>query len=245
MSSINKAEGKSKQGERMHLASRDFSLAFILLISSLALFACRQDMHDQPKYRPLRASDFFPDGQSARPLVAGTVARGQLREDLQYYTGKTAKFGITRLGSNTSSLPASEPVQPGAPSLFSALKGYVTTFPFPITREVLDRGQDRYNVFCTPCHDRVGTGQGMVVRRGYRRPPSFHMDRLRQAPAGYFFDVITNGFGAMPDYAAQILPEDRWAVVAYLRALQLSQYVPVSEIPLQKQAQLPAGGPTP
>jgi mono/diheme cytochrome c family protein len=97
------------------------------------------------------------------------------------------------------------------------------TFPFPITGEIMDRGQQRYDIYCAPCHDRVGNGLGMVVQRGYRQPPSLHLDRLRQAPAGHHFDVITNGFGAMPDYRAQIRPEDRWAIVAYLRALQLSQ----------------------
>jgi mono/diheme cytochrome c family protein len=100
----------------------------------------------------------------------------------------------------------------------------VTTFPFQITAPMMDRGQQKYNVYCAPCHDRVGTGAGMIVKRGYRQPQSFHIDRLRAAPPGHFYDVITNGFGAMPDYRAQIQPEDRWAVVAYIRALQLSQH---------------------
>jgi mono/diheme cytochrome c family protein len=163
----------------------------ILLVFVTA--ACRQDMHDQPKYEPLESSAFFRDGQASRPLVDGTVARGQLQDDEHLYTGKVD----------------------GQPA---------TTFPFPISGAMMDRGQERYNVYCAPCHDRVGNGVGMIVRRGYRQPQSFHIDRLRAAPPGHFYDVITNGFGAMPDYRAQIQPEDRWAIVAYIRALQLSQH---------------------
>jgi mono/diheme cytochrome c family protein len=171
------------------------------LLILLGAAGCRQDMHDQPRYEPLEASRFFPDGQASRPLVDGTVAREQLNDDEHLYTGKVN----------------------GQPA---------TTFPFEIGHENLDRGQQRYDVFCAPCHDRVGNGTGMIVRRGYRQPQSFHTDRLRQAPPGHFFDVITNGFGAMPDYRAQLRPEERWEVVAYIRALQLSQ---------QPQVQAPAG----
>jgi mono/diheme cytochrome c family protein len=116
----------------------------------------------------------------------------------------------------------------------------VTEFPFAITREVLDRGQGRYNIYCAPCHDRSGEGRGMVVQRGYRQPPSFHIDRLRQAPPGYVFDVITNGFGAMPDYRAQVTPEDRWAIVAYMKALQLSQHATTADVPEAERAKLNA-----
>jgi Cytochrome C oxidase, cbb3-type, subunit III len=114
----------------------------------------------------------------------------------------------------------------------------VDTFPFSVTLERLVRGQERYNIFCSPCHDRVGTGQGMIVRRGYRPPESFHIDRLRQAPAGYFFDVMTNGFGVMPDYAQQVHPEDRWTIVAYIRALQLSQHATLADVPQDQRQQL-------
>ena len=114
----------------------------------------------------------------------------------------------------------------------------VDTFPFAVTLERLARGQERYDIFCSPCHDRVGNGQGMIVRRGYRAPESFHIDRLRQAPAGYFFDVMTNGFGVMPDYAQQVHPEDRWAIVAYIRALQLSQYATLADVPKDQRQQL-------
>lgn len=162
--------------------------------------ACRQDMHDQPKYRPLRATTFFADGSSARPLVEGTIARGTLQEDEAFFTGKSGGAAVAEL-------------------------------PFAVDEHVLDRGQERFNIYCAPCHDRTGTGRGMVVQRGYRQPPSFHDERLRTAPAGHFFDVMTNGFGAMPDYRAQIAPRDRWAIVGYIRALQLSHRASPSDIP--------------
>jgi mono/diheme cytochrome c family protein len=179
------------------------------------LSGCRQDMHDQPKYIPLRPSDFFADGRSERPLVEGTVARGHLREDTALYHGKDA---------------AGKPV---------------TDFPFPVTKEVIQRGQNRFNIYCTPCHDRLGTGDGMIVRRGFRKPPSYHIDRLRQVPNGYIYDVITNGFGAMQDYSAQIEPRDRWAIVAYVRALQLSQNASPNDVPADARAQLQAGAAAP
>jgi len=166
----------------------------------LMLSGCRQDMHNQPKYRPLRASDFFRNGSSARPLVEGTVARGTLQEDEAFFTGKVG----------------------GTP---------IAEMPFAVDAQVLDRGEERYNIFCAPCHDSTGGGRGMVVQRGYRPPPSFHDERLRTAAPGHFFDVMTNGFGAMPDYRAQINPRDRWAIVAYIRALQLAQRASPSDIP--------------
>jgi mono/diheme cytochrome c family protein len=164
-------------------------------------------MADQPRYEPLSRSTFFGDDRAARPLVEGTVARGQLRSDEHLYTGKEGGK-------------------------------LVDTFPFPVTRAVLARGQERFNIFCAPCHDRMGMGQGMVVRRGYRAPPSMHIDRLRQMPAGHLFDVMTNGFGVMPDYVQQIQPEDRWAIVAYIRALQLSQHATLADVPEDQRQQL-------
>lgn len=188
------------------------TLTVVALGIAAGLTGCRQDMHDQPKYIPLRASSFFEDGRSARPIPAGTVARGHLDADVAFYTGK---------GPDGK---------------------YVDSFPFPITKEVLLRGQQRYNIYCTPCHDRLGTGNGMVVRRGFRHPPSYHIERLRQAPNGYIFDVITNGFGAMQDYSAQIEPADRWAIIAYERVLQLSQNATLNDVPAADRAQLNRGG---
>jgi mono/diheme cytochrome c family protein len=161
---------------------------------------CRIDMHVQPYYRPLSKSDFFSDARSARLPVDGTVARGDLREDSYFYTGK--------IGSN-----------PG------------DYMPFPVTADVLARGHERFNIYCTPCHGRVGDGQGFIPSRGFRRPPSYHIDRLRKVPIGYFFDVMTNGFGVMPDYSAQVSPEDRWKIAAYIRALQLSQNATAADLP--------------
>ena len=180
------------------------SLWLLLLCGSVA---CRQDMHDQPKYIPLRESAFFADHRSARPLVAGTVARGQLHEDPLLYAGKVN----------------------GADA---------TIFPFPIDEQVMARGQERFNIYCSPCHGRTGRGDGMVVRRGYRQPPTYHQDRLRDAPVGHFFDVMTNGFGAMPDYAAQVPPADRWAIAAYIRALQLSEHATVGDVPAGERSRL-------
>jgi hypothetical protein len=189
----------------------DFKLGLVLCLLG-ASAACRQDMQDQPKYIPLRPSDFFADGRSERPLVAGTVARGHLDDDTLLYTGKGPD---------------------GKPS---------NDFPFPVTKDLIERGQNRFNIYCTPCHGRLGNGDGMIVRRGYRKPPSYHIDRLRQVPNGYIYDVITNGFGAMPDYAAQIQPRDRWAIVSYVRALQLSQNASINDIPAGARAQLEQGG---
>ena len=113
-----------------------------------------------------------------------------------------------------------------------------TEFPFPITRAVLDRGRQRFEIYCTPCHGYVGDGDGVVVQRGFTAPPSYHSDRLRQAPVGHFFDVVTNGFGSMPSYATQVTVPDRWAIIAYIRALQLSQAAPLADVPPEARAQL-------
>ncbi len=114
-------------------------------------------------------------------------------------------------------------------------------FPYPVTAAVLARGRERFDIFCSPCHDRTGRGNGMIVRRGFRQPPSLHIDRLRQAPAGHFFDVITNGFGAMPDYRSQVPVRDRWAIVAYVRALQLSEQATLADVPVENRNELAPG----
>jgi hypothetical protein len=175
--------------------------ALVLSAAALAVVGCRQDMHDQPKYIPLRPSEFFADGRSERMPVEGTVARGHLRDNDPYlYTGK-----------------------------INGQDG--TVFPFPITERDLKRGQQRFAVYCTPCHSRMGDGNGMIVRRGYKPPPNWHDDKYRNMPIGHFFDVMTNGFGAMPDYSAQVGVEDRWRIAAYIRALQLSQHATLAEVP--------------
>jgi len=182
------------------------------LLALLALLpACRQDMHDQPRYEPHEQSDFFADGQASRLPIEGTVARGRLNEDPVFFTGMTGTGEL------------------------------VTELPIVLDATVLARGQERFNVYCSPCHDRTGSGNGMIVRRGFKRPESFHADRLRQSPPGYFFQVMTNGFAEMSGYRAQIEPAERWAIAAYVRALQLSQAVPVDLLTPADRQQLDAG----
>jgi mono/diheme cytochrome c family protein len=173
-------------------------LSPLLLLAILA--GCRQDMHDQPRFKPLAKSDFYADLRSARQPVEGTVARGQLHEDTYFYTGKVGNL-------------------------------FGDYMPFPVNEDVLARGQQRFNIYCAPCHSRTGDGNGMIVQRGFRAPPSYHTDRLRKAPLGYLFNVMTDGFGAMPDYAEQIPARDRWTIVAYIRALQLSQAATSADAP--------------
>jgi mono/diheme cytochrome c family protein len=203
---------------------------FAGVLLTCLLPACQQQMAVQPSYRPDQQSSFFPDGRAARPSIAGTVARGHLRTDLALYTGKR-----TRQDYN-SGLPAAligaEGVNILGPlaAVAAEEKNYVDTFPFPVTRDVLEHGRDRYMIYCVVCHDALGTGQGKIVERGYTRPPSYHIARLREVPVGHFFDVITNGYGSMPDYKQQIPPQDRWAIAAYLRALQWSQHFPIKEM---------------
>ena len=178
-----------------------------VLAMTVTLGACRQDMHDAPRYEPLEASAFFDNGGSARTLVANTVPRGYLREDEFLYTGRVSGQ-------------------------------FANMFPMAVTADVMARGQERYNVFCSPCHGRTGVGNGMIVQRGFRQPPSYGEQRLRDAPAGYFFDVMTNGFGAMQDYAAQVPVADRWAITAYIRALQLSMNATVADVPADRRSDL-------
>jgi mono/diheme cytochrome c family protein len=174
---------------------------------------CRQDMHDAPRYDPLEASPVLANGSSAQPLVEGTVARGFLNDDELLQTGKVDS-------------------QPAA------------MFPFVMSRADLDRGQERYNIYCSPCHDRRGEGNGMVIQRGFQRPPpTYHSDRLRQAAPGYLYDVITNGFATMQDYRAQIPTDDRWRIVAYVRALQLSHNAMASDVPAGEMDTLNAPAP--
>jgi mono/diheme cytochrome c family protein len=186
-----------------------------------------QQMANQPAYRPLQASSFFPDGRSARPLVPGTVARGDLRADTAFYTGLSGK---TDEQTRAAGVVATAGHPLGAAALFIAADPYEEKFPLPITEKLLQRGQERFNIFCAVCHDRAGTGEGMVKQRGFTPPPSFHQPRLRQARLGYFFSVITRGYGAMPDYASQIPPPDRWAIVLYVRTLQIREHAPVARL---------------
>jgi hypothetical protein len=227
---------------------RSTALAACLLVP----IACQQRMAEQPSYKPLDPSTFFADERSARPLVSGTVARGHLRTDLHLFVGKKqgARTGAALIGIAAA---GTVPVASTLASLGrSEYLDDVDTFPFPVTRNVLIRGQARYMIYCAVCHDPLGTGRGKIVERGYTPPPSYHIDRLRTAPVGHFFDVITNGYGSMPDHKEQISPRDRWAIIAYIRALQLSQHFPVKDLSDEmrrerdKQQKLSAnGGPSP
>ena len=199
--------GSWKLGVGSSSAASPACRVIAIVAMSVALVACRQDMHDAPRYEPLEESAFFASGGSARTLVPNTVPRGYLREDELLYTGKVSGQ-------------------------------FANVFPSPVTAAIMARGQERFNVFCSPCHGRTGVGNGMIVQRGFRQPPSFHEQRLKDAPAGYFFDVMTNGFGAMQDYSAQVPVADRWAIAAYIRALQLSQGAPVADVPADRRGDL-------
>ena len=182
-------------------------LGIIGLFCVTALSACRQDMHDQPRPEPYEVSNFFEDQRTSRPLVEGTIARGQLRLDDHLYTGKVNGE-------------------------------LVTTFPFAVTMDVMRRGQERFNIFCSPCHGLTGDGKGMIVQRGFRAPESYHSQRLRDMPVGHFFDVMTNGLGAMYSYDGRVSPEDRWAITAYIRALQLGQSATLKDLPSGDQQRI-------
>jgi mono/diheme cytochrome c family protein len=192
------------------------SACVILCTALMFVGGCRQDMHNQPKFKPLAASDLFGDGRASRPVIEDTVARGHMRLDDARFTGKVNGLDVD-------------------------------AFPFPITRSDVSRGQDRFNVYCSPCHGRRGDGQGLIVKRGFRQPPSYHDDRLRNAPVGHFFDVVTNGFGAMVSYASRVPVDDRWRIIAYIRALQYSQNAAAADVPAENRADLdrpqtPPGG---
>jgi len=166
----------------------------VFSLLALGIAGCRQDMHNQPKYVPLRSGMFFADGRSARLQVPFTVARGHLNEDSYFYTGKIGVAEGDRLPADVV-----------------------------LSVELVKRGQERFNIFCAPCHSRVGDGNGIIVQRGYKKAGNLLEPRLVKAPLGHFFEVMTNGYGAMPEYASQVPPEDRWAIATYIRALQLSQ----------------------
>jgi hypothetical protein len=191
------------------MISIPFARLAIAAVLATGVVACRQDMHNQPKFQAFERNPFFADQRASRPLVAGVVPRGHLGDDPAFYQGKAAT-------------------------------GLVATNPLGVGREVLLRGQERYDIYCSPCHDRTGSGEGMIVQRGYKQPPSFHEPRLRAVPDGYFFQVASDGFGTMPGYAAQVPVRDRWAITAYIRALQLSQHATLADVPEAERGKLGA-----
>jgi mono/diheme cytochrome c family protein len=178
---------------------------------------CRQDMHDAPRYDPYEESAFLPNHSSAQPLVAGTVPREEARGAV---------------------LDEDELLHTGK------INGqFADVFPFAITRADLDRGEERFNIYCSPCHGRTGEGNGMVVQRGYRQAANYHIERLRKMPAGYFVDVMTNGFGVMPDYRTQVPAADRWRITAYIRALQISHAATEQDVPAEELGKLKKDAP--
>ena len=215
-----------KINSRLSAISRQFSKSgkpligcLLLTVYCLLALGCRYDMQDQPRYKAYKESDFFSDKRASRNLPEGTVPRGFLRADKALYAGKTDTNGQTP-APNPAATPA---VDAAGNSLVTDFSGLVGEFPVPVTKDLIDRGEQRYKVFCIVCHGPVGNGDGMIVRRGFSKPPTYNDDRLRNAPVGHFFDVITNGQGKMNGYAAQIPPADRWAIVSYIRTLQISQ----------------------
>ena len=195
---------KLKTAAQRRIAQRCIGLGAAAVLTLLAA-GCRQDMQNEPKFVPQRGTTFFADHRSVRPQVAGTVARGQLDEDTYFYTG-------TVMGTN-------------------GYREERDALPFPVTMTVLQRGEERYNIYCTPCHSRVGNGLGAIVERGYKPAANLNDDVHRAQPLSHYFYVMTHGYGAMPDYSAQVAPADRWAIAAYIRALQLSQHATSSDVP--------------
>ena len=195
---------------RRRVRRRRLAWVAVPLLSALLVGCPRLDMYDQPRYESQESSAVFEDGGASQSVPEGTIARGSLREDRVLFTGT--------IDDST----------------------FASELPFALTREMLERGRERFGIFCGVCHDAAGTGRGMVVRRGFKQPVSFHDERLRNEAAGYFFDVIMNGFSTMPGYAAQINPQDRWAIVAYIRALQLSQNVELDSLTPKQRREVEA-----
>ncbi len=204
---------KSKK-EKLKNKARFFGFAFLLFTFTFAV-GCRYDMQDQPRYKAYKKSDFFADGRASRDLPNGSVPRGQLRSDKALYTGKKENAD--------PNAPVQSMTDAAGNTVITTFPNAIEEFPVPVTKELIDRGEQRYKVFCIVCHGPTGNGDGMIVRRGFTKPPTYNDDRLRNAPVGHFYDVITNGQGRMGSYASQIPVADRWAIVAYIRALQISQ----------------------
>ncbi|HEV2971469.1 MAG TPA: cytochrome c [Pirellulales bacterium] len=201
----------------------------------MSLVGCQQEMGKQPAFRPLEPSGFFADGRSARPLVTGTIARGQLETDVGFFTGRRERAPqpeIVAAAGQEAGKPTVRLVNP------DDMASYVDNFPFAMTTQILDRGRERFTIYCAVCHGTYGYGDGIVVRRGFKAPPSYHIDRLRDAPVGYVFAVATYGYGAMADYAEQVAPRDRWAIVAYIRALQLSQRLKLADLSADERGRI-------
>ncbi len=221
--------------------SRNTALVFAFFLFPFAfLTSCgvRFDMQDQPRYKAYKKESgiFFKDYRASRDPVEGTVARGQLHENKAFYTGK--------IDNPNPNAPVATATDASGNTVQASFPNDIDEFPVPVTKELIDRGQERFNIYCIVCHGPVGNGDGMIVRRGFPKPPTYHDDRLRNAPVGHFFDVITNGWGKMNPYAYQVQPADRWAIVAYIRALQVSQNPEMNLKMTSKPNEAPSASPT-
>jgi mono/diheme cytochrome c family protein len=206
--------------------------AWAALLAALAsAIGCQQKMADQPSYNRYASCAFFADGRSARPLPPGVVARGQLQTDVALFTGRrTGKDGEPRGAAMPAVVQPPTDSPAAAKAQAAQYDDFVDEFPVPISEAVLQHGYERFMIYCVLCHDPLGTGKGKIVQRGYTVAPSYHVERLRKVPAGYLFAVISEGYGSMPSYSAQIPVQDRWAIAAYVRALQASQRFPEAEV---------------
>jgi len=206
-SPVSQVKMKKEKGKTIRV-----SLFAFLLFTFAFASACRYDMQDQPRLKYYKQSDFFADKRGSRDQVENTIARGHLNDNKAFYTGKVE--------NPNPNAPAATSTDANGNTVVTSFPNDVDAFPVPVTKELIDRGQERFNIYCIVCHGPLGRGDGMVVRRGFPKPPTYHDDRLRNAPVGHFFDVITNGWGKMNSYAFQVPPADRWAIIAYIRALQ-------------------------
>ena len=209
---------REKKSPRLPVAASPCLLILLLTAHCSLLAGCRRDMQDQPKTIAYRQSSFYKDGTGSRPLVEGTVPRGYLREDRSFFFGK--KLSASDLNKEQQYQRSQQ-----TGNSANAFPDDVDTIPMQLTMDDMKRGQDRFNIYCSVCHGMTGYGDGIVARRGFNKPSpaSYHQERLQNAPVGHFFDVMSNGWGAMPSYASQVSVEDRWRIAAYVRALQLSQ----------------------
>lgn len=211
----NNREGEVNRKNKKGKSTKQLVLFAFCVFAFAFSSGCRYDMQDQPRYKAYKESNFFADNRASRDLPDGTVARGKLKDNKAFYTGK--------IDNPNPNAPVQTTTDATGNTLVTSFPNDIDEFPVPVTRELIDRGQERFNIYCIVCHGPTGNADGMVVRRGFPKPPTYHDDRLRNAPVGHFFDVITNGWGRMNSYAAQVPPADRWAIIAYIRTLQMSQ----------------------
>jgi mono/diheme cytochrome c family protein len=246
--------GVSRLATASFLWIAEYGFWVFILGTCLLTTACQQDMARQPSYRPLERSEFFADGRASRPLVEGTVPwRGRKGDELSLlaYRRSPEYADAVRVATLIAN-PAVDPLAALVFFLGPSASDYVDVPPIPMDKTALERGRQRFNIYCSVCHDALGTGKGKIVERGYLPPPNYHTDYsrgfarrgqkilLREVPIGYFYEVITRGFGGMPDYASQVLPEDRWKIAAYIRVLQRSQWMPLKDLPAEEREKFQA-----